>query len=343
MSGHACIVGWAHTPFGKLDNIDIEELIQAVVRDSIAHAGIQASDIDFAAVGVYNNGLNPQGFEAGLLSLHQPDLRFTPAVHVENACATGSAAIHSVMDAIESGRARIGILEPEQQRLADELGVKSMAFPAIATGVYGYPPDQAADVAIHTLRTTPSSVELVRLIQQIKTQFNLAVLLVEHSMKVVMGCCERIAVLDYGVKIAEGTPAEIQSDPVRFGYFLGIRQLVGEGHDQFVDDMYSSNDGRLVVISRPSFGDVVAISLRTRRIVWRFAVAGVRSDHMAISPDGTRLLVDAGPDLRAQALTHGIVRVDAIFFTHGQCCVAGSRACSRRASCRPSPSSAWRG
>ena len=47
MSGHACIVGWAHTPFGKLDNIDIEALIQAVVGDSIAHAGIQASDIDF--------------------------------------------------------------------------------------------------------------------------------------------------------------------------------------------------------------------------------------------------------------------------------------------------------
>lgn len=48
--------------------------------------------------------------------------------------------------------------------VADELGVKSMAFPAIATGVYGYPPEQAADVAIHTMRTTPSSVELVRLI-----------------------------------------------------------------------------------------------------------------------------------------------------------------------------------
>jgi O-acetyl-ADP-ribose deacetylase (regulator of RNase III) len=47
--------------------------------------------------------------------------------------------------------------------VADELGVKSIAFPAIATGVYGYPPDQAADVAIHTIRTTPSSVELVRL------------------------------------------------------------------------------------------------------------------------------------------------------------------------------------
>jgi O-acetyl-ADP-ribose deacetylase (regulator of RNase III) len=48
--------------------------------------------------------------------------------------------------------------------VADELGAKSIAFPAIATGVYGYPPDQAADVAIHTIRTTPSNVELVRLI-----------------------------------------------------------------------------------------------------------------------------------------------------------------------------------
>ena len=87
--------------------------------------------------------------------------------------------------------------------------------------------------------------------------------------------------------------AEIQSNPDDLAYFLGIREAVGEGHDQFVDDMFSSRNGRLLFVSRPSFADVVAISLRTRKIVWRVKVDGNRADHMAISPDGNTLLVSA--------------------------------------------------
>jgi DNA-binding beta-propeller fold protein YncE len=95
--------------------------------------------------------------------------------------------------------------------------------------------------------------------------------------------------------------AEIMSDPVATGFFLGIRQLIGEGHDQLVDDMFSSPDGRFMYVSRPSLADVVAFNLRTRKIAWRVKVAGNRADHMAISPDGKRLLVSAS--------TAGVVHV----------------------------------
>lgn len=86
---------------------------------------------------------------------------------------------------------------------------------------------------------------------------------------------------------------EIATNPDRLAYFLAIREAIGEGHDQFVDDMYSSNEGTLLIVSRPSFADVVAISLATQEIVWRFPVAGYRSDHMALSPNGKRVVVSA--------------------------------------------------
>jgi hypothetical protein len=86
---------------------------------------------------------------------------------------------------------------------------------------------------------------------------------------------------------------EIATDPVRLGYFLAIRELIGEGHDQFVDDMFASKDGRLLVVSRPSLADVIGLDLNTGAIVWRFRVAGQRSDHMAMSPDGSRVAVSA--------------------------------------------------
>ncbi len=86
---------------------------------------------------------------------------------------------------------------------------------------------------------------------------------------------------------------EIRRNPDQFVLFLGIRQLIGEGNDQYVDDMYSTPDGSLLVVSRPSFADVVAINTTTNDIVWRFEVDGYRSDHMALSPDGSKVAVSA--------------------------------------------------
>jgi DNA-binding beta-propeller fold protein YncE len=86
---------------------------------------------------------------------------------------------------------------------------------------------------------------------------------------------------------------EIYLNPIKLAYFLGIRESVGEGHDQFVDDMYTTPDGSAVVVSRPSFADVVSIDLVDGGVNWRFPVSGFRADHMAVSPDGLKVAVSA--------------------------------------------------
>lgn len=106
----AAIVGWAHSQFGKLEDPDVESLMGRVAADALAHAGVGPADVDAITVGVFNNGFNKQGFEASLLALSIPELANTPATHLENACATGSAALYSALDFIEAGRGRIALV-----------------------------------------------------------------------------------------------------------------------------------------------------------------------------------------------------------------------------------------
>src|SRR3569833_2820883 len=103
----AAIVGWAHTPFGKLAGESVESLIVRAATDALADAGIAPADIDEIVLGHFNAGFSAQDFTASLVLQASPDLRFKRALRVENACATGSAAEHQGIKAIDAKAARI--------------------------------------------------------------------------------------------------------------------------------------------------------------------------------------------------------------------------------------------
>jgi acetyl-CoA C-acetyltransferase len=111
----ACIVGWAHTPFGKLSGETVESLIVRVANEALADASIAASDVDEIVLGHFNAGFSAQDFTASLVLQASPDLRFKPATRVENACATGSAAVHQGLKSIAAGAARIVLVVGAEQ------------------------------------------------------------------------------------------------------------------------------------------------------------------------------------------------------------------------------------
>jgi acetyl-CoA C-acetyltransferase len=111
----ACIVGWAHTPFGKLSGETVESLIVRVATEALADAGIAASDVDEIVLGHFNAGFSAQDFTASLVLQASPDLRFKPATRVENACATGSAAVHQGLKSIAARAARIVLVVGAEQ------------------------------------------------------------------------------------------------------------------------------------------------------------------------------------------------------------------------------------
>src|SRR6202166_2234681 len=111
----ASIVGWAHTPFGKFDTEPVESLVVKVAIDALADAGISAGDVDEIVLGHFNAGFSPQDFTASLVLQADPALRFKPATRVENACATGSAAVHQGIRAIAAGAAKIVLVVGVEQ------------------------------------------------------------------------------------------------------------------------------------------------------------------------------------------------------------------------------------
>jgi acetyl-CoA C-acetyltransferase len=110
-----CIIGWAHTPFGRHAAETVEGLIVQVATAALADAGVSASDVDEIFLGHFNGGFSAQDFTAALVLQASPDFRFKPATRVENACATGSAAVHQGLQAIAAKQARIVLVVGAEQ------------------------------------------------------------------------------------------------------------------------------------------------------------------------------------------------------------------------------------
>jgi len=106
----ACIVGWSHSKFGKSEAPDAEALIGEVARAAIEDAGIAPTEIGAIFVGHFNNGFSKQDFPSSLVLQSLPELRFTPSTRVENACATGSAAVHGAREWLAAGRGRFALV-----------------------------------------------------------------------------------------------------------------------------------------------------------------------------------------------------------------------------------------
>jgi len=103
----ACIVGWDHLKFGKREDDDIEDMIVSVAAGAMRDAGVEPRDVDAIYLGTFGGGFVRQEFPASLVLQAHEDLRFKPSTHVENACATGSAAIYQGLNHIAAKKGRV--------------------------------------------------------------------------------------------------------------------------------------------------------------------------------------------------------------------------------------------
>ena len=100
------LTGWAHSRFGKLVDDTLESLIVRVTTEAIAHAGIEARDVDEIYLGQFNAGMQPLAFASSLALQASADLANVPATRVENACSSGSAAFQQGVKALLAGTAK---------------------------------------------------------------------------------------------------------------------------------------------------------------------------------------------------------------------------------------------
>jgi acetyl-CoA C-acetyltransferase len=145
MNFNPYITGWAHTRFGKLE-ASAEDLLREVVTNALKDAQLEPQDIDAVYLGTFNGGFLPQDFSASLIGLVEPALRFTPATRVENACATGSAAVYQGIQAIRAGARAVLVVGMEKMNTLPTADVGNVLLKCSYVAEEGHTPGGFAGV-----------------------------------------------------------------------------------------------------------------------------------------------------------------------------------------------------
>lgn len=170
MTKRISIIGSGHSKFGRLE-CNLEEMIVEVTREAVEEAGIDPADIDAVFLGHFNSGMVTDGFASSLIHQAYPELRFKPAMRAENACASGSAAIHAGMNSIQAGKSKTVLVvgaEKMTHRSTEDVthalagagyqndeGERKLSFPQVFgvaardyTSRYGSPLDAMAHISV---------------------------------------------------------------------------------------------------------------------------------------------------------------------------------------------------
>ena len=227
----AIIVGWGHTPFGRFDALGIEELIHAAAKEAMASAGIEGKDVDAVWLGHFNSGLIPDSFCSSMVLSADPGLRWKPATRVENACATGSAAVYAAIDAIRSGRVKVAlVVGVEKMTSLDTAGVTR------ALGGASYQKDEA-HVSFPDVFARYAHAYAANYGDPTEAMAHIAVKNHENAMRNPLAQMRRPLTIDYCMAPSEKNP--MISDPLK----VTDCSLISDGAAALVlvaDDMLSA-------------------------------------------------------------------------------------------------------
>lgn len=276
------IVGWGHTKFGRHDALSVEDLIHMAAREALESAGIAASDIDAVWLGHFNSGMVPDGFCSSMILGIDPALRFKPATRVENACASGSAALYSAIDAIRSGRVRAAlVVGAEKMSGLDTAGVTR------SLGGASYQREESG-LSFPDIFARFAKAYGERFGDPSEAMAHIAVKNHENAMSNPLAQMQRLLTLDFCRNVSEKNP--MISDPLK----VSDCSLISDGAAAVVlvaDDM-AGDFGQAVRFRATSHvSDLLPLSAKdlpafegpTRAIAQAYAAAGIGVNDLSLA------------------------------------------------------------